>query len=63
MKKEKLEDDYLLSLSSYIEALAQQNYISTTWAMKNILEISESDVEMSKKMRIAKERFDLLEGK
>jgi len=63
MKKDKSEDDYLLSLSSYIDALAQQNYISTTWAMKNILGISEADVEMNKKMKIARERFDLLEDK
>jgi hypothetical protein len=63
MKKDKSEDDYSTSLSAYIETLAQQNYISTTWAIKNILGISEVDIEMNKKMEIARERFDLLDGK
>jgi len=63
MKKENL-DDYLMSLSSYIEALSNNNYIisSSSWAAKEILGISESDIEMSKKITLAKERFDLLEG-
>jgi len=63
MKKENL-DDYLMSLSSYIEALSNNNYIisSSSWVAKEILGISESDIEMSKKITLAKERFDLLEG-
>lgn len=65
MKKENL-DDYLKkikSLSSYIDVLSNNNYnMSSSWIIKEVFGISDSDIEMSKKMEIARERFGLLEG-
>lgn len=66
MKKENL-DDYLKkikSLSSYIDVLSNNNYnMSPSWIIKEVFDISDSDIEMSKKMKISRERFGLLDGK